>query len=300
MYDHSLKIRFASLLVLALAALFVYTPALQSEGSDSGASCEAGLLCVSYLDVGQGDATLIESPSRTQLLIDGGRDASVLQELAAVMGYFDREIDVVLATHPDTDHIGGLIDVLEKYEVGTIVLTENEGDSPAARQFAQLVREHEARGGRTLYARAGDTISLGTGEYGEAVFTILFPDRNPKGFESNASSIIGELTYGEAEFLFTGDAPESIEKYLIGKHKTEIQSDVLKAGHHGSKTSSAPEFVAAVAPAYAVISAGKDNSYGHPHQEVLDVFAAQGVPTKNTADEGSIFMVSNGETIWLR
>lgn len=300
MYDYSLKIRFATLLLLIVAAVWVYTPALQSEGSGSGTSCEAGLLCVSFLDVGQGDAALIESPSGVQMLIDGGQDSKVLQALASTMGYFDREIDVVLATHPDADHIGGLIDVLEKYEVGTVVLTENEGDSPAARQFAQLVREHEARGGRTLYVRAGDTISLGAGEPGEAVFTIFFPDRNPKGFESNASSIIGELTYGDAEFLFMGDAPESIEKYLIGRYPSEIQSDVLKAGHHGSKTSSAPEFVAAVAPAYAVISAGKDNSYGHPHPEVLETFSSQNIPTKNTADVGSIFMQSDGETIWLR
>jgi competence protein ComEC len=232
-----------------------------------------------------------------QVLIDGGRGGAVLPALGREMGFFDRGIDVVLATHPDLDHIGGLIDVLERYKVATIMMTENESDTPAAELFKTRVQEE---GANVVYVRRGEIIDLGGGVMGSTTLTILFPDRDPTHFESNASSIISRLTYGSSEFLFTGDAPKEIEEYLVSLGTNTLASDVLKVGHHGSRTSTSEVFLSAVAPGLAIISAGKDNTYGHPHKEVVERLEAYGATQKNTADSGSIFLLSDGVTIWSR
>ena len=131
------------------------------------------------------------------------------------------------------------------------------------------------------------------------LLTVLFPDRDAAGLESNTSSIIVRLTYGETEFLLLGDAPATIERYLVSLGD-ELQSNVLKVGHHGSDTSTDETFLAAVAPAYAVISAGRDNRYGHPTERVLGLLTGAGVITKNTADEGDVSFVSDGRSVRFR
>lgn len=258
---------------------------------------EDGVLKVTFFDVGQGDATFIESPSGTQVLIDGGKGRAVLGGLGKELGFFDRTLDMVIATHPDLDHIGGLIDVLDQYSVATIVLTENESDTPEYEVFLERV----AREGATvLYARRGQVYDLGRGESGSTTLTILFPDRDPKSLESNFSSIVSKLTYGASTYLFMADSPKEIETYLVGLNATEVVSDVLKVGHHGSRTSTDESFVRAVSPAYAIISSGKDNTYGHPHREVTDVLSRLVSTQKNTAEFGSIFSATDGQTIWFK
>ena len=255
------------------------------------------MLTVSFLDVGQGDATFIESPSGTQVLIDGGADSRVLGALSEELGFFDRDIDMLVATHPDGDHIGGLIDVLIRYDVGTVLMTENVNDTPVYDAFIRAVEEERAA---VLYARAGQVYDLGVGSAGSTTLTILFPDHDPTNMESNDSSIISKLTYGGISYLFTGDAPQNIETYLVEKNSLLLASDVLKVGHHGSRTSSSEIFIQAVAPTYAIISAGKDNKYGHPHKEVTDLLTRYGITTKNTADLGSIVSESDGVSILFR
>jgi competence protein ComEC len=250
------------------------------------------LLTVAFLDVGQGDATFIETPNDVQVLIDGGPDGGVLRELQREMGFFDRSIDIVVATHFDQDHIGGLIDVLERYEVSLVLITDNESDTTVTNTFFDALKDEHAE---ILYARAGQSISL----LGGARLDVLFPEGSVRGSESNASSIVLQLAYGETRFLLTGDAPSSVERYLAAQHGNTLQSDVLKVGHHGSQTSSDRTFVEVVDPSYGVISAGKDNRYGHPHDEVLDTLASLSVDTKNTADSGSITFTSDGETLRL-
>jgi competence protein ComEC len=279
----------AGLVMIILLALVSVTDVRGGEGAIQ-------LLRVTFLDVGQGDATFIESPTGTQVLIDGGKGSVVLDPLQKVMGFFDRDIDMVVATHPDMDHIGGLIDVLKRYNVSTILITENVSDTPA---FETFLGEVKNEGAQILYARRGEIYDLGRGEAGSTTLSILFPDHDPSGLESNTSSIVARLAYGESEYLLTGDSPQEIEEYLVSIG-TSLQSDVLKAGHHGSKTSSAESFVSAVAPMYAIFSAGKDNSYGHPHREVVDRFTAHGVIQKNTADQGSIFSESDGKVILFK
>jgi competence protein ComEC len=277
---------------IALVVMLVYFVSVEMVKSRGD-----GLLKVSFLDVGQGDATFIESPTGTQVLIDGGRDRSALRRLPEAMSIFDRSIDVALATHPDADHIGGLVDVLKRYDIATIIMTENVSDSPVYEAFMNAV-EHE--GANVILARRGQVIDLGRGEAGSTTLAILFPDRDVTKVESNTSSIVAKLSYGDADVLLTGDSPQAIEEYLVSLNGTALQSEILKVGHHGSRTSTAATFVAAVRPTLGIISAGKDNDYGHPHKEVLDTLASYGVETKNTADVGSISLESDGRSIWLR
>lgn len=279
-----------SLFVLVVGGVLVW---LWPQQNLAVLSAEDNVLKVHFLDVGQGDAIFIESPTGVQVLIDGGPNASVLGELSQQMNFFDRELDLVVVTHPDTDHVSGLVDVLERYEVGAVLLTENRGDSPAANAFADAAT---AEGAAITYARRGQRYDLGGG----AVLEILFPETNPVDFENNTASIVAQLQYGEVEFMLTGDAPKSIEEYLVLTHGEYLESDVLKVGHHGSRTSTAELFLAEVNPKSAVISAEKDSRYGHPHVEVTDALFNAGVTTYATAEVGTITFLSDGVTVWLR
>ncbi len=250
-------------------------------------------LRVHFLDVGQGDAIFIETPSGKQVLVDGGRDRAVLGELTSVMGFFDRDIDLVVGTHPDLDHIGGLIDVFKRYRVSYILTTENKGESSAATLYEKL---KQTEGAEILYARRGQEIALDT----STTLRILFPETDPRDMESNMSSIVLQLIYGESTFLLTGDSPKSIEEYLVLVEGENLKSDVLKVGHHGSRTSTSEFFLDEVAPTYAIISAGKDNSYGHPHVEVTDMLFNKRVEMLETAKEGTITLFSDGSKVWRK
>ena len=272
--------------LMAVGAVVYFAPAAYGGGG-------LPVLSVTFFDVGQGDAIFIQSPTGTQMLIDGGRPgAGILSRLSETMGFFDRSLDVVLATHPDKDHIGGLPDVLDRYDVSEILMTENEGESDTADAFRARAQDE---GAVLTYARRGMRYDLGGG----ALLTVLFPDRDPTFLESNTSSIVARLTYGDSEFLFTGDSPKEIEHYLVTQGESGLRSDVLKVGHHGSHTSSSDVFLTAVRPRYAVISAGKDNQYGHPHADVLASLERAHAETKHTAEEGSITFASDGSSVWL-
>lgn len=253
-----------------------------------------GELRVTFLDVGQGDAIFVQAPSGAQMLVDGGKNRAVIRELSKVMPIFDRSIDVVLATHPDADHIGGLPDVLERYRVGMIVqssVLDPEGVDAAA--FDAAVAREEEEGGVQLVAERGQVIDLGGG----VEFEILFPDRFLPQVEANLGSIVGRVTFGDTSFLLTGDSPDEIEKYLVLLDADGLRSNVLKAGHHGSRTSSSLSFVGFVSPEHGVFSRGCDNSYGHPHEEPVAVFARLGVETFDTCEDGAVTFVSDGKTV---
>lgn len=258
----------------------------------AAASNETGKLIVSFFDVGQGDATFIETPTGVQVLIDGGRDGGVLRALSREMGFFDRHIDIIVATHLDEDHVGGLKDVLRRYDVSLIVMTDNIHDTPTSEVFLTAVEEE---GAEVIVVTERKAIDLS----GDVVLTFLFPDRSVHDLESNTSSIITHLTYGTSDFLFMADAPKSIERYLLAQYGNQLQSEVLKVGHHGSKTSTDEIFISAVNPEYAVISAGKDNRYGHPHTEVIETLEDFDIGIKNTAEDGSITFLSDGDNVFL-
>jgi competence protein ComEC len=253
-----------------------------------------GVLTVAFLDIGQGDAIFIESPRGAQLLIDGGPDRAVLRALGGVMPMYDRSIDVALATHPDADHIGGLPDVLNAFKVGAVIENGSASETATFRAFERA--SDSEPGAKHILATRGMRIALDE----VTTLTILFPDRDISTAESNDGSIVARLDYGTTSFLFTGDSPQSVEKYLVFLDSASLDVDVLKAGHHGSKTSTSPEFLAATSPDYAIISAGKDNKYGHPHQQVLDALTKANIETLRTDEVGTIVFESDGTRLWRR
>jgi len=275
-----------------LAALFVATVLIwyavfrESRGN---------ILTIAFLDIGQGDAIFIEAPNGNQMLIDGGPPKAVLGALRKVMPFYDRSIDALLVTNPDKDHIAGFIDVLGGYKVEKIV--EPGTQSPSG-TFAELEKTIVARHVPELVAQRGMIVWLdkkrGVG------FHILFPDRDVSELSTNNGSVVGRLVYGNTSVMFTGDSPQNIERYLSSLDGKSLKSDVLKVGHHGSRTSTSQEFVGFVSPTYAVISVAKDNSYGHPNQETLDTLNQFGVKTFRTDQVGTIVMKSDGENIEVK
>ncbi|MFH1170888.1 MAG: ComEC/Rec2 family competence protein [Candidatus Vogelbacteria bacterium] len=252
-----------------------------------------GILTVAFLDIGQGDAIYIEAPNGNQILVDGGSGRQIFRALGEVMPFYDRSLDVVIATHPDADHIGGLPFVLDRFVVGAVLEPGVSSDTNVSQEFKKRVND-----GTPLHqlARRGMRLRLDR----DVALEILFPDQDTIGWETNTASIVARLVYGGNSFLLTGDSPIKIEKYLIALDGTGLQTDVLKAGHHGSRTSSAPEYLAVVHPRYAVISAGLNNRYGHPHQEVLDLFNKLGATILRTDEEGTIIFQSDGVTLTKR
>lgn len=254
---------------------------------------DSGKLVVAFLDIGQGDAIYIEAPNRNQILIDGGPNKSVLRQLSKVMPFYDRSIDVVIATHPDKDHIGGLPDVLQRYDVDFILDSEQESNNAV---YEELVRLIELKNIKNIHAKRGMIVVLDDGVH----LNILFPDRDVSEVESNTASIVARLVYGDTEFMLTGDSPKAIEEYLVMLDGENLESDVLKAGHHGSKTSSSQTFLGYVGPKYSVISAGVDNRYGHPHEEVLETLNQFGSVILSTQNRGMIVFESDGESIVVK
>ncbi len=287
MNQEKVLVRLGVLGALLITALLSFIFPLISNPTASN------VLTVTFLDVGQGDAILVETPDGVQLLIDGGPDNTVLRRLSQELPWFDTNLDMVLGTHPDKDHIGGLVDVLKRYQVDKIITTENTGETMVASTFQKgLLNE----GVPVEMARAGQVYQLGA----STTLTIFAPAGNPAMLESNTASIVARLSYGEIDFMLTGDAPSSIEAYLVKMYGSELRSEVLKLGHHGSKTSSSEEFLDTVTPRYAVVSAGKDNSYGHPHQNVVDAVLARNITLMNTGDAGSVTFVTDGIDVWKK
>ena len=276
--------RILALLILIGIAVWSWFPFF------SAPVCDPDLLCVVFFDVGQGDATFIQTPTGEQILIDGGRGSAVLRELGHTMSFWDRDLDLVVITHPDVDHIGGLIDVFKRYQVAAVARTENESDTQAWKELERLITEEQAV---IDMARRGQQHYFGP----DVVLETLFPDRDMSDSESNTASIVMQLTYGETAFLFTGDAPKSVEEYLVLVEGEALRSEVLKVGHHGSRTSTAELFLNEVQPSHAVISASTDNQYGHPHVEVTDALFNARVNTYSTAEAGSVVMWSDGKTV---
>lgn len=224
------------------------------------------------------------------MLIDGGPSAIVLRRLSEVMPWYDRTIDVVLATHPDIDHTNGLADVFSRYKVSYIFLPSVKG---VTADWASTLQAAHSEHAKEFIEQRGQTIDLGDGAYAE----ILFPDRLLPNVDTNDASAVVHLVYGKTSFLLTGDLPQAQENYLVGLDGTTLHADVLKAGHHGSKNSSSAAFIGDVNPSYAVFSRGCDNKYGHPNQEVVDRFALFQIPTSDTCKEGTVTFVSDGVTV---
>jgi len=244
-------------------------------------------LMVAFLDVGQGDAIFIKAPNGRQMLIDGGPNVSVLRELGQVMPFYDRSLDVIIATHADQDHIGGLVEVLKRFKVDLLIRSNATSSSAVYQELENLIKEKNIKEEIII---SPEILTFDSG----MELDIIFPDKDTAGWDTNDSSIVSKLIYGGKSFLLTGDLPQKMEKYLVGKYGNFLKSDVLKVGHHGSKNSSAELFVGTVAPTYSVISAGFNNRYGHPARETLDTLNKFGGQILETLGQGMVSFDSDG------
>lgn len=270
-----------SILIIIVLGIFCYAIYLDRKPHE---------MTVAFLDIGQGDSVYIEAPNGAQMLVDGGRSLRVLTELSKVMPFGDKSIDVVIGTHPDADHIGGLVDVLSNYSVGQVIESGGTSHSQIYESLENKIATQKIP--RTL-GRAGMRIMLD--EKDGVYFDILYPDvADVSNMETNDGSIVGKLTYGATSVMLTADSPLEKEMHLVNKDPKVLDVDVLKLGHHGSRTSSSLSYLKATSPSMVIISAGKDNSYGHPHKEVLDRLKSLEIPYLATYISGTIFCYSDG------
>ncbi|MDO8523893.1 MAG: hypothetical protein Q7R74_01540 [bacterium] len=271
--------QFGVIAALLLANIFVWTFPIPHG------------LRVSFFDVGEGDSVFIQGPTGVKVLVDGGpAGGGVLRTLGSAMPFFDRSLDVVVESTPNADDSAGLTDVLGRYKVGTFIESGILGTTKAAQAVQDAVIQN---GTRDVVARRGMRLLLGGGAYAD----ILYPDSDVSNADSGSGSIVMHVVYGATSLLLTGDSSQKIEKYLVGLDGAGLQSDVLKAGHHGSKTSSAPEFVQTVSPLYTIFSRGCANKYGFPSEEVVAVFQNAGAQILDTCENGTIMFVSDGKIL---
>lgn len=249
-------------------------------------------LIVSFLDVGQGDAILIQGPTGVKMLIDGGPDKSVLRELSKRLPPWDRHIDVLVETHPDKDHLAGLGDVLERYDVDYFLESGVPDLTTVSQQVKELVKKEQ--GIQHLTIHRGQRLQLGGGAYAD----VLFPDSDQSTQKiTNDGSVVLRIVYGETSIMLTGDLSSTFEDYLVSLDGDALASDILKAGHHGSRFSTDALWLSKVRPEYVVISAGKENRYGHPHEEVLTRVKDTGAEIISTIEKGTITFVSDGAQV---
>ncbi len=248
---------------------------------------------VAFLSIGQGDSTLIESPNGNKILIDAGPNGIITEsELAKELPFYDRHINLIILTHPDSDHVAGFLKIIEDYQVDQVMEPGSHAETATYKKIEEAIA---AKNIPKVLARRGMRIILDKKR--KIYLTILFPDRDPTNWETNTSSIVSRLTYGRESFLFQGDSPQKIENYLVSLDGPNLKSEVLKVGHHGSKTSTSDLYASTVNPTYAVISAGLNNRYSFPHPQTLDILNKYHTNILKTYDSGTIVMKSDGQTI---
>ena len=255
----------------------------------SSTSNVSGSLTIDYIDVGQGDSELIRQGNQA-MLIDTGPNSSESKFTAFLSSQGISEINYLVLTHPHEDHIGNATGVLQKYKVDNLLMTQATTNTKTFENVLNAANVAKGKGMKVTNPSLGSTFNLGDAK------CQVFGPVNPDNGDLNTCSIVLKITYGNTTFLFTGDAQASNESGMLAKGY-DLSADVLKVGHHGSKTSSSQAFLNAVHPKYSVIEVGKGNTYGHPTQVVLDRLAGIGSQIFRTDELGTIVCTSDGSTI---
>ena len=250
-----------------------------------------GILEISYLDVGQGDSAYIRV-NDFDILIDAGprSDSDKLMEQLKEKNIDDFEI--VIATHPHEDHIGGMTKVFSEYDVESFYMPKS---TSTTKTFENMINAVKNEGLKVQVIKEGMSFDLGDG----AKLEVYSPIQDSYDNLNNYSPIM-KLIYGNNSFIFTGDAEKEVEEEVLEKYSNNLKADVIKFGHHGSSTSSSEAFIEAISPKYGIISCGVDNSYGHPHREVLEVINKMNIKTYRTDKQGEITITSDGSNIDIK
>lgn len=235
---------------------------------------------ITFYDIGQGDAIHIRTSNGFDMLIDAGPGAQTLsQKLASDMPWFDNTIEVMMPTHFDADHITGFSQVLDTYKVSEVILNDQVPETETAKKLIQKIQDKHIP---TKHVTEGETLKLS-----ESIEATFYNTQVDAKAPSNDHSLVVRLVSPKNSFLLTGDLEQPGEQKLLDE-KAFLQSHVLKAGHHGSKSSTSDPFLDAVDPQEAVLSFGEGNKYGHPHQETVEKLLKRGIKLRKTADEGDV------------
>ena len=270
------EMRITLIIVMLLGASFTASVLLSEVASSSSFK-------LAFFDVGQGDAIFFQTPQGHQVLIDGGPDAKVLLRLGEIMPFWDKTLDLVVLTHPDADHIAGLVSVFASYEVKNVLWTGKTRDTKVFEAFTQALKKE---GAKEIMARAGQRILF---EGSKVQLEILYPQEGIVLYKekSNETSLIMRLVYGEHKVLLLGDTTKKIEKRVIAA-ESELEANILKIAHHGSKTSTSRELLEAVKPSIAIIFVGENNRFGHPSLKTLANLTEYDIIIRRTDQEGTI------------
>jgi len=261
---------------------------------------------VDFLDIGQGDAILIKAPTGQNILIDGGPDKTVIKRLSENLPWWDKQIDLMVLTHPHDDHVSGLIDVIKRYQVKKIIYSGVVHNSPNYLSWLKLVLDKKIN--LTIIDRQ-QVIKLSDNCWLE----IIYPQESLLGLEMenlNNSSLVIRMVFGKTKFLFVGDLEEQGEIKLLDS-KVDLSADVLKVGHHGSDTSSSNRFLekvylvreqdsSGIKSRVAVIEVGKDNGFGHPNLRIIKRLERLGVKVLRTDQSGTIKLISDQQNVYFK
>lgn len=286
---NSTKFRFSLFLSLLFSLLILCACSVNfNNNSYSESAFQKGMLNVHFLDVGQGDSIFIELPDEKTMLIDAGENyhGEGIKNYIGDCGY--SKIDYLVATHPHADHIGSMAYIVRNMDIGSVYMPKAAANT---KTYENLLESISDKGLKITSAKAGLTIA----EEGDYTINVVAPVTIDEDNLNNSSAVI-KLTYKDNTFLFTGDA----EKKELETINSDISADVLKVGHHGSTTSTTEEFLDEVKPSYAVISAGEDNSYGHPHRETLDLLEEFNCKIYRTDIDKTVVFSTDGKTISVK
>lgn len=281
------KLLLSSLVIFSLLIMGGCDDFLDS-GSDSGSDSAADLE-VHFIDVDQGDSTFIITPGGYTMLIDAGDNSHGSDIVSYIKAMGVKKIDVLIGTHPDADHVGGIDNVIESFEIGEFYMPNK---THTTKTYADVLAAAKNKG-LTIKSAVADKIIA----FDPDTKVVFLSPEDEKYSDNNSYSAVVKLTYGQNSFLFTGDAEKENELKMISKYGLALQCDVLKLGHHGSATSNTYDFLDAVNPQVAVVSCGYKNRYSHPHKEILQYLEENDIPLYRTDEQGDVVIYSDGQKL---